>query len=401
MDSDDLTMDSAEPEADPAESMEESATEPDGSPPDPEAGEELVKEDSAPSEPGTEPSLERDRNALEGPPPNQTVAAEPALAEARNAPAEPAVPPSLIVEEAEPLTFADVDSDVPPGKGAPTHELSEEETKSAEPPAEETAGMDGPASETATAAPQGARVRTSVRCPVCDRAGKDAATRGDVPYVRCEHCGTIIRAVRPSLGAMARERDERFRHAFARPYQMAIQKAHAQALEVMQGYFRIRRGKPAALGAFGLSLLDVECELGFRMRKFANYGWHVTGTETSPSAYQFSLKQMFDVSEGWLPAIEFGRSRFDLVLFAGCFGRIPDPRAALRKAAKIMNPKGLVCVLSEPLAIDENETNSEAMYVYSENALRKLFIEEHFVFSEEEDGEGDERTFWFEARPGR
>lgn len=263
----------------------------------------------------------------------------------------------------------------------------------------------------ASSPPQEARAsaaRARVRCPVCDGPGKETSTGADPGYVRCEGCGTWFLKKRPSLGQLAQDRDRGFENAFALPHHELKRRSHEGALEVMRGYFRISRGKPAALNAFGKRILDVQCDLGFRLRAFESYGWIASGTETAPTAFEYARRQSLDVKQGWPWHVAFAQSGFDLMLFCSSFGSVPDPFASMGKLHGLLKlperggPGGLVCVLNEPLAPDDPGARVECpgLFRYTAASLKRLFCENRFTFVSEETA-GAAGTFWFQAKSRR
>jgi SAM-dependent methyltransferase len=242
------------------------------------------------------------------------------------------------------------------------------------------------------------RSRKGLRCPVCHRSGEplDATDRA-----RCGTCGAVFPPVRPALGEVAKARDARFARAFSLPNHEEKREAKALAGEAMRGFFAERSGKRAALNAFGKHLLEVNCGLGFRLRAFQSYGWAVAGTETSATAFEYARRQSLDVTHGWLADGRFGKTRFDLVLFCRSFGDMADPRKAVERLRELMAPKGLVCVLNEPLAETETDPPPDAtrLLVHTAKSLRKAFCRNGFSFLSE-DIDGGAGTFWFNAYTG-
>jgi hypothetical protein len=232
--------------------------------------------------------------------------------------------------------------------------------------------------------------------------------------VRCEGCGTWFLKKRPSLGQLASDRDGAFENAFALPHHELKRRSRDEALEVMRGFFLVRRKKPVALNAFGKRVLVVECDLGFRLRAFESYGWIASGTETAPTAFEYASRQSLDVKQGWPWHVAFaetprpGGSGFDLMLFCGNFGNVPDPLGSIEKLHDLLrlreggDPGGLVCVLREPLAPADPNARVECagLFRYTAEALKRLFCENRFIFLSEEITEGT-GTFWFQAKSRR
>jgi len=143
-----------------------------------------------------------------------------------------------------------------------------------------------------------------------------------------------------------KEREKKFRDAFALPHHKERSEAKKQALEVMKGYFKIKAGKAALLNAFGKTLLEIGCGLGFGLRVCLDYGWTVFGTETSPTAYEYSRQQMLEVKHGAFPEVGFGNTKFDLVVLPEGLNGFTDPKAAVEGIKAVLAPGGLVCVVA-------------------------------------------------------
>ena len=243
---------------------------------------------------------------------------------------------------------------------------------------------------------RGRRARGGVRCPVCGRSGEPD---GDTGRARCGSCGAVFPRVRPALGEVARARDDLFSRAFALPNSEERREARALAGEVMRGFFRIRKGKPVALNAFGLRVLEVNCGLGFRLRAFQSYGWTANGTETSATAYEYARRQSLEVTHGWLAEGRFGRTTFDLVVFCGSFGQMDDPHGTAKRLRDLMAPEGLVCVLREPLAGEGAgpPADESRLFLHTAKSIKRAFTRNGFAAVSEEVSAG-EGTFWFKVK---
>ena len=263
-----------------------------------------------------------------------------------------------------------------------------------------TPGTFGPPPEAKASA-----ARARVRCPVCGGPGREAPAGADPGYVRCEGCGTWFLKKRPSLGQLASDRDGAFENAFALPHHELKRRSHEEALDAMRGFFLVRKKKPVALNAFGKKVIVVECDLGFRLRAFESYGWTASGTETAPTAFEYARRQSLDVKQGWPWHVAFAESGFDLMLFSGNFGSVPDPFASIEKLHGLLKlPErggqgGLVCVLREPLAPDDPNDSVECpgLFRYTAASLKRLFCDNRFSFVSEEI-EASAGSFWFQAK---
>jgi len=239
------------------------------------------------------------------------------------------------------------------------------------------------------------RSRAGARCPVCGRSGEPAADAG---RVRCGTCGATFPKARPALGEVAKARDRQFSRAFARPNSEERGVGRSHAGEVMRGFFNVLKGKPAVLNAFGKSVLEVNCGLGFRLRAFQGYGWAVAGTETSATAYEYSRRQSLEVTHGWLADGRFGRARFDLALFCGSFGEMDDPHRTAKQLLELLVLHGLVCVMREPMAGDEEAAPDDSrLFLHTPESVKRAFTRNKFSLVSEELAEGV-GTFWFRSK---
>jgi SAM-dependent methyltransferase len=250
------------------------------------------------------------------------------------------------------------------------------------------------------------RSRSGAACPVCGGPGR---RRRSSATVRCGGCGAVFRAfpaggeAREAVALAAEAREAFYARAFGRPNHEERREAKGLAKEAMCGFFKTACGKPAALNGFGRNVLEVDCGLGMRLRAFQDYGWWVTGTETSATACEYARRQSLDVKLGSLSGIladgGFGKTRFDLALFCGSFGRVADPCISLMKLREAMEPRGLVCVLREPLACRGAKLACESSQIllHTAESLRRAFCERGFSFVSEEFGE-ETGTFWFRSK---
>lgn len=193
---------------------------------------------------------------------------------------------------------------------------------------------------------------------------------------------------------------------FARrfPVPRAVEKAEAEKLahEAMCGFFRIKRGRPAPLNAFGRRVLEVNCGHGLLLLAFKRYGWTVAGMDTSATAAERARRELLDARHGRFVEARFGRTRFDLVLFCASFGEMDDPNRAAQKLCGTLRPDGLVCILHEPLADQDAKPpdGGSRVLLYTAESLKRAFCRNGFSFISEELGEGT-GTFWFKVKPRR
>lgn len=220
-----------------------------------------------------------------------------------------------------------------------------------------------------------------VRCAVCDGTGEELEAEGEERLCRCGNCGLRFVNPRTSKGYLALQRDKLFGNAMLKRHGAEIKNESKNAVEVMKSFFMHLQGKPAARNGFGRNVLDVQCELGFRLREFQKYGWNADGIETSKNAIEYATACAIDVREGWFDALTYP-SKFDLVLFWEIFGDLPDPKKAVGRLKEILKPTGLAFVRMP------SDQEAHVLFHFDIDSLRRLFAQVGFEFVEEKEEDG-------------
>jgi SAM-dependent methyltransferase len=91
-------------------------------------------------------------------------------------------------------------------------------------------------------------------------------------------------------------------------------------------------------------LLDVGCGTGELAAYFASRGWRSAGIEPSAGACAAAAARGLEVHEGTIDDAPWPPGSFDAVTFNHALEHVPDPRTALRRAAELVRPGGLVLV---------------------------------------------------------
>jgi SAM-dependent methyltransferase len=95
--------------------------------------------------------------------------------------------------------------------------------------------------------------------------------------------------------------------------------------------------------ASGGRLLDVGCAHGFFLAEAQRRGYEVAGVEFNPDMAAFARRALgLDVVEGLWSRVAPPPGPFDVITFNDTLEYMPDPVAALRKAAGLLAPNGLV-----------------------------------------------------------
>lgn len=221
-----------------------------------------------------------------------------------------------------------------------------------------------------------------VRCPVCGGEGTYHGKPNKSGLAECEGCRLLFMGDPPPREDLTARRESRFAGAWTADNSKEARADGEKALEAMVGFFFHTEGKPAARNAFGRNVLDVGCGLGFRLRRFQDHGWNPYGIDPSDTAVEIARASSLEAQKGWFDATERFPDRFDLVMFHGTLGCLPEPLEAVRKLDGILRPRGLVFVnlAGEPV--------SDHLFSFEGETLRRLFMENGFTALEEGEGEG-------------
>ncbi len=184
-------------------------------------------------------------------------------------------------------------------------------------------------------------VRTLDRCAAC---GSDRLQplplryeyRGSFPLVECGDCGLRFLRVQPAGAALAElyaapyfERDFRCgRSAAAYASEEAFRAENEDLLDAFE-----------RLGPRG-SLLEVGSAGGWLLERARLRGWRVQGVELSGAAVALARARGLTVFEGDLPAANLPAESFDLVYMGDVLEHVPDCRAVLAEAARVLKSGG-------------------------------------------------------------
>ena len=158
------------------------------------------------------------------------------------------------------------------------------------------------------------------------------------PLVQCRRCGLRFLAVQPAPESLARLYRAEYFESDYRCGRAAGSSFDERALEAEDEGLLDRF---EALGP-GRRLLDVGCAAGWLLAHAARRGWQAWGVEPSVSAASFASGRGLDVFHGDLEAARFPEGSFDLVYMGDVLEHVPDCRATLAEAARVLAPGGHV-----------------------------------------------------------
>lgn len=159
------------------------------------------------------------------------------------------------------------------------------------------------------------------------------AAPGDI--VRCAACGHMQVRELPAEDLLEEEYAQVWEEAYVA--EEAGQRATARrALE------RIERHVPGSGGAGG-ALCDLGCWVGFLLSEADRRGWRVTGVEPSHYGAAYARQRLsLDVQEATIATASLPRESFDAVVMGDVIEHLPNPGAALRRAAELLRPGGVL-----------------------------------------------------------
>ena len=149
--------------------------------------------------------------------------------------------------------------------------------------------------------------------------------------VRCRDCGLVYRnpAERP------RELTEIYAHQSPTPE--TLEALHETQRASARAQARRLRG---AMGRSG-SVLEVGSYVGSFLTEARDLGLSVQGLDVNPTVNAFARSRGFAVHDGELATMP-GEACFDAIAIWNTFDQVPDPRATLFAAARLLRPEGLV-----------------------------------------------------------
>lgn len=156
------------------------------------------------------------------------------------------------------------------------------------------------------------------------------------PLVECRRCGLRFLGVQPTAESLGRLYQAEY---FESDYRCGREAGSSFDESALAAEDRALLDRFEALGP-GRRLLDVGCAAGWLLRHATERGWSARGVELSESAAKFARGRGLEVFQGDLLAARLPDAAFDLVYLGDVLEHVPDCRATLAEAARVLAPGG-------------------------------------------------------------
>jgi len=191
-----------------------------------------------------------------------------------------------------------------------------------------------------------------VPCILCGRRGELRFEKADkfppgerFGVVRCPECGLQWVSPRPEAEDLARYYPETYSW---KPPAEAEAESAVHRLERWYRFHLLRFESRQLLRhtdlAAGDAVLDVGCSSGDRLLVMREAGLEPAGVDLGPAADYARERLGLDVRRGTLPEAGFEAGRFHAVTLYNVLEHLPDPRAVLAEARRLLVPGGRVVV---------------------------------------------------------
>jgi SAM-dependent methyltransferase len=175
------------------------------------------------------------------------------------------------------------------------------------------------------------------RCPVCDTPPACGLfVKDGFRHVKCQVCGLIY----VSLVLRGDVLDKYWREEQA--WAAVLNSAPQMDLDRLKYLYGLEM---AAARLTGRHLLDVGSGSGGFVRLAEEEGWSSTALELNMANSRLLAEQGFQVIVKHLELSDLPPRSFDLISFWEVLEHLPDPRAVLSEARRLLTPDGLILIL--------------------------------------------------------
>ncbi len=166
---------------------------------------------------------------------------------------------------------------------------------------------------------------------------------GSERLVRCRRCDLVYLNPQPHPRAVL--------DAYSEGEDARYVEQMASRMRTFRGYWRSMQPHLPSTGR----ALDVGAAAGFFMRIAEEHGWKASGVEPNAWLRRFARERTgVSIEAATLQAAPWSDAYFDLVTFWDVLEHLSDPASAVKEAARLLKPGGLLVVnwpdISDPLA---------------------------------------------------
>jgi SAM-dependent methyltransferase len=207
-----------------------------------------------------------------------------------------------------------------------------------------------------------------VLCLLCGGADTQVVSQGEGPaqLVRCRKDGLVFLNPRPTAACL-----REFHQAFVRRDNLGLFDTHRR--KILE-----REAEAVKQIVPGGNLLDLGCATGIFFDYFPAESWQLFGVDTSPLGVQQSRQHRYArIFQGSLADAQFPSDFFDVVTVLDTLYYVPDPRAELREARRILKEDGLLAVEIPGLTYTFLRTTSPTCWLLDRRASPGLADSRH------------------------